>query len=345
MIDWIDFTAPLEHDTGEGSPFNAGRVTSTNAYGVIDWAIGKRMDIEGSHDSKISVRSARTRKGLQGIRISGNIVKWFQGHNIFGTNDISGLVYAALDRVMAHAGITPSDQERAAWLAGNIDLDRVDVTESADFSTLPRVLNALRSLDATAHLKFRGRGLYNGNSLLFGKGSRRSSLLFYAKGPEIAKHKLPFDLRDTPLTAHAQGLLRMEFRFHTMHLKPLGLDTLLGWNENTALEVHRMHLGHLNISDSIMLDPADLEGFSPRIRAAYQLWVDGHDLRAMFPRPTFYRYRAALLAAGIDIAIKQDREKSNVIPLRTVLVGKPVQVPDWAMNTPLYFEPRKTATT
>jgi II/X family phage/plasmid replication protein len=89
-----------------------------------------------------------------------------------------------------------------------------------------------------------------------------------------------------------------------------------------------------------MLDAATLDGLAPRLHAAYQLWKDGHDLRAMFPRPTFYRYRAQLIPFGVDISVKQDRApESNVIPLRVTLVGKPAPVPEWAIGSPLYFEP------
>ena len=61
----------------------------------------------------------------------------------------------------------------------------------------------------------------------------------------------------------------------------------------------------------------------------------------MLPRRTFYRHRTALLAHGIDIGVKQERvPESNVVPLRAVLHAFPVGVPDWAIGTPLYFEPR-----
>ena len=43
---------------------------------------------------------------------------------------------------------------------------------------------------------------------------------------------------------------------------------------------------------------------------------------------------------GIDIAVKQPRETSNVVPLVVTLVGREVGVPDWAKGTPLYFDPR-----
>jgi II/X family phage/plasmid replication protein len=92
-----------------------------------------------------------------------------------------------------------------------------------------------------------------------------------------------------------------------------------------------------------MLDAHALDGLPPRLVAVYQLWRDGHDLRGIYPRNTFYRHRTALLKHGIDVAVKQDRacqDMTNVVPLRTVLHAYPVDAPAWAVGTPLYFEPR-----
>lgn len=343
MIDWLDFTFPLRHEHGPGTPFYAGEIMASNPDGGLDWGIFKRLEMEGSHSAKIQVRAASTMAdGRSAIRVSGNVVKWFQGHNIFGTDDMHGLVHECIRRILELAGITPTPEESASWLAGDVEFLRVDVTDSHDFGSRPRVLNAIRSLDSTAHLKMRGRGHYNGHSLLFGKGSRYWSLTLYAKGPELDKHRLPLALIDTPLKDHADRLLRSEVRMLSMHLKRLGLHRLEAWNDNTSSEVHHQHLANLEISEAFMLDLATLDGLPPRLHAAYQLWKDGHDLRGMFPPRTFYRHRSQLLPLGIDIAIKQDRApETNVVPLRVTLVGKPASVPDWAIGSPLYFQPRE----
>jgi II/X family phage/plasmid replication protein len=197
MIDWVDFVAPLVHDEGQGSPFYAGEVMSTTPEGELDWGIYKRMQMVGSHSTMVQVRSDRMADGRQAVRVSGNLVKWFQGHNIFGTNDIRGLVIEALNKVMEIGKFSPSLNELETWSMGDIELLRVDCTESVDFGNEKRVLNALRSLDQSANLKFRGRGQFNGHSLLFGKGSRTWSLTLYSKGTELRKHKLPIALSDT----------------------------------------------------------------------------------------------------------------------------------------------------
>jgi len=343
MIDWVDFVAPLVHEEGQGSPFYAGEVMSTTPAGELDWGIFKRMQMVGSHSSIVQIRSARMADGRQAVRVSGNLVKWFQGHNIFGTNDLRGLVLEALSKIVEIGNISATLADLESWAAGDIELLRVDCTESADFGNEKRVLNALRSLDQSANLKFRGRGQFNGHSLLFGKGSRNWSLTLYSKGTELRKHKLPQTLLETPLQSFADGLLRMEFRLLSMHLKKLGLSKLWAWCENTASSVHQIMLQNLQISDATMLDSDIIESLPTRYKSVYQLWKDGHDLRTIYPRPTFYRHRRSLLAYGVDIAIKQDRhevEGSNVVPIRVVLVGKPVTVPEWAYDTPLYFQPK-----
>jgi len=349
MIDWLTFVAPLAHQAGLGGPFFAGEVMSTvpdptHPDGFApDWMVLKRKRMEGSYSNAIQVQSTHDDMGRPAIWVSGNPAKWFQGHNIFGSNDLPGLVREMLQRVCSMVGIQPTPEDRELWDLGIIKLTRVDVTESYGLGTLPRVRNALRSLDSTARLKHRGRGLYKGDSLTFGKGSRRSSLTLYAKGAEIEVHKLPVDLAATSLTSHAQGLLRAEVRLLSMQLKAEHLEYVAYWGENAATELHSAFMAGLEIAEATMIDAPILEGLPGRLQLAYEAWKAGNDLRATLPRRTFYRYRTELLRHGIDIAVKQERpgpDMTNVVQLRTVLHAYQVGVPDWAIGTPLYFEPR-----
>jgi II/X family phage/plasmid replication protein len=351
VIDWLTFVAPLEHVVGELGPFYAGEVMATKpdptaAEGFcLDWSVLKRKSFEGSYSSVIQIQSTSDEEGRPAVWVSGNPAKWFQGHNIFGTEDIHGLVLEMLHRVCHSVGIAPSVRDLALWNAGVIKLTRVDVTHSFDLGTLPRVRNALRSLDATANLKHRGRGHFKGDSLTFGKGSRRWSLTLYAKGAEIEVkgHHLPMALAETSLPQLAQGLLRAEVRMLGMQLVAEHLEYLCYWGDNAASELHSRLLAGLQIAEASMLDAQVLDGLAPRLLGVYQLWKDGHDCRGIYPARTFYRYRRELLAYGIDIAVKQERsgpDLTNVVPLRTVLHAYPINVPEWAVGTPLYFEPR-----
>jgi II/X family phage/plasmid replication protein len=90
---------------------------STTPSGELDWGIFKRMQMLGSHSTTVQVRSARLADGRQAVRVSVNLVKWFQGHNIFGTSDIRGLVLESLSKVMAIGKISPSISELQYWCA------------------------------------------------------------------------------------------------------------------------------------------------------------------------------------------------------------------------------------
>ena len=350
MIDWLTFIAPLEHRAGPGGPFYAGEVMATvpdpELGERLDWSVWKRKAVVGSHSSVVQVQSTSDERGRPAVWISGNPAKWFQGHNIVGSDDLPGLALEMLSRICASLGVVPSAENLELWRTGFIKLTRVDVTYSYSLRTVERVRAALRALDSTANLKHRGRGHFYGDSITFGKGSRRYSITLYAKGPELKVHPLPLEVAETSLAQVAQGLLRAEVRLQSMQLVKEQLEYVAHWDDNSASELHHRLMGGLQIADTTMLDAAHIEGLPPRLRSAYQLWHDGHDLRALYSRRTFYRYRAQLLTHGVDIAITREREApapSNVVHLAQVLHAEPFRTPDWLHGTPWLFEPRAIA--
>ena len=89
MIDWVSAVVPFPH----ASPINGGNVVSLDPDGVEQWRIEKRMQIEGSYSSSVQVRSEHHSHFCSHLRLDGNLVKFMQGHNVWGTSDLHGLVY------------------------------------------------------------------------------------------------------------------------------------------------------------------------------------------------------------------------------------------------------------
>ena len=84
------------------------------------------------------------------------------------------------------------------------------------------------------------------------------------------------------------------------------------------------------------LNKKEIEGLPPRLLAVVKLWDQGEDLRNLYPKATFYRYRSELRKHGIDIASPPPKDISNnVIPLLRVLEAEHVAIPDWAKGTKL----------
>ena len=91
------------------------------------------------------------------------------------------------------------------------------------------------------------------------------------------------------------------------------------------------------MTTSSTLSTEVLDAMRPALRMAFHAWKSGVDLRHTLPRRTFYKYRAELLAHGIEIA--QVQQASNVVPLVRVLEAVPAKIPSWAEGTPLFYEP------
>jgi II/X family phage/plasmid replication protein len=187
-----------------------------------------------------------------------------------------------------------------------------------------------------------GRPITTGGTLYFGKNSRRWSIKFYCKGDEIEArgHKLPdeISLRDN-LAEYADNKLRGELTLRSIQLKEKNLSIASRWNESTPIEQLISYIESLHMSEQFSITPIDLEGLPACLRAVYKLWKDGEDLRAMYPKTSFYRYRLEFIKLGIDIAIHQPSKPDNVIPLVRVLRPEAIaQIPDWAIGTPLYFD-------
>lgn len=348
MIDWLTLVAPMPHD----APIGGGVFLSIAPDGSIEWLTTRRKSVEGSYSSKLTVRTdPTTLERCSHIEISANPVRWFQGHNLWGTEDLPALAVAFLEEVAQVLEIPVADATRAAWHRGEIQVRRVDVTESFHLENLGEVLAWLRSAEQTAHLAHRGRGqLVKGSTLYFGQNSRRWTLKMYAKGQELRDKKNRRGVtEDLPWAREwADRALRAELTIRSMELKRLGLSSVKDWAsvDGPPVNVGALlldKLGSLTMTTTQTLDSATMESLRPALRLVVQSWESGADLRATLPRATFYKYRADLLPHGIDIATRLPKEISNVVPLYRVLEAKPAPVPDWAVGTPLYFEPRRIA--
>lgn len=349
MIDWVKSIMPFKHST----QLHNGQVLSLTREGEIEWSTNKRLPIKGSYESALHIQSDLYsfdhETGLFGnIIFDGNPVKFHQGHNLFGTDDLIGLMFETVIKIaeILNLIIQPSDLNLIKH--GDYYLKRVDSTMMVDLGNQANVESFLYSAEKLAHLRYKGQGIMTKGTLYFGKNSRRESLKMYSKGKEIRTkgHLLPYELENRKqLYDWADSKLRIEATTRAMELKDRGLHLARNWTENTTEEILLRLLNGISMSENHTITEANLDGLPARLVAVYHLWKEGHDLRAMYPRMTFYRYRKQLQdIAGIDIALKQGNRQSpapNIVDFRRVLRPERCEkVPSWAVDTPLYFQPK-----
>ena len=110
---------------GHASSVTGGRICAISPHGEVEWSVDKRMPIPGSHESTLSTRS---REGSDLLEIDGNPAKWLQGHNLFGSDNLVGLLNEVMIRLEQVLGLSPSPADRVAWETGNYLLTRVACT-------------------------------------------------------------------------------------------------------------------------------------------------------------------------------------------------------------------------
>lgn len=91
MIDWVTAILPFSSDI----KLIGGKMLSIKPDGETEWQTIKSLPVVGSYDSTFYVLS----HGDGRIRIHGNPAKFLQGHNLFGTDDLKGLVFETMRKI------------------------------------------------------------------------------------------------------------------------------------------------------------------------------------------------------------------------------------------------------
>lgn len=349
MIDWVKAKIPFRHKEA----INNGEVVSIDSLGEIEWTTQKRLALRGSYESTVHILSCtQSRCPKTGdythVIIDGNPVKYFQGHNLWGTDDLIGLISEFSFDLSKVLNLPLAKDDLLKITKGDYQVLRIDSTMMVSCGNNANVDSILYSIERLANMRYKGKALASGSTLYFGKHSRRESLKMYNKYKEIkAKgHELHTELSSLPaLTDWVADKLRIEAVTRSMQLKDYGLHLASKWGDETPNEILDRLLGAIEMSENYTLTPDTIQNLPGRLQLAYSSWKDGHDLKKLLSDTTFKRYRKQLKeAAGIDIAIIQGNRKEptpNVIDFRRVLRPERCeQVPTWAIGTNLYFEPR-----
>lgn len=338
MIDYL--TARIKLMRHLPAPIHGGYFVRVAESGEVEVSTARRKTVLGSHEAALQVRAPSTGE----IEISGNPVKFLQGHNLWGSRDPVAILQAALQRLVEQGVLPPLDQlglEREGALRAFTTLSRVDCTVMLLGDSLGDVLFSLRSLRVAGRLRDRGAsGLpypwARGDGVTFGSKPGKSfthrSITFYSKGQDIRVHPLPECMRaDAELLSWADRCLRCEVRLGRNYLRKSGLQHLEAWGPETASEQWSVMMERMDMNGSDVR-PQDLDKMPARLQMAYAAWENGLDLKSMHKKSTFYDYRAAILEAlGVDIAIPRPIEPTaQIVPIKRVIELRPAGRPHFA---------------
>ena len=329
MIDWVTARLPCQNS----GDICDGKVIKINADDTaIEWTTQTRLSLTGSHDSSISIRSVTENT----IEISGNPAKFLQGHTLFGSNDLRLLMWVFFETLLSmyDIGLNPTIQDLQAIKEGRYTVSRVDINETWFLKNRSEVMAWIRAAGQKMSMPYRGKGVFSGDTLYWGKGSKYFYLKCYSKGDEINRKKsnYPDDLRTPKMLEYADKALRLELVLCSKALREWHINMPCDWLPDMPKMLLLTHVRSLEMSNNFTLDDDVLDALPTKLRLYYKAWLRGDDLRQDLPARTYYRIRKQLKEYDINIELVRDVDKpvDNVIPLIKILEAEPVGVPDWA---------------
>ena len=334
MIDWGLVLFPLVHVT-----INSGNVISTTPDGEVEWCSPKRVQATGSFEKTISIKSVGgDGTGLAThLWVNGNPSKFLQGHNVFGSDNMVSLMSDLFDVIAPQFDLKPTLHELHKIRTGDYELKTVDINYSYELPCRSDVLAFIRALEFKAKTRH-GRPSTKGGTLYFGKNSKRWALKFYCKAEEIqtSTGRLPHDLLNVGIESWVDNKLRIELRLLSKELNKRNIINVKDLRIDKVNYIFDEYLGRIEMSEQIVLSDEVKINMPNKLRSTYTLWLEGHDLRSMMSKATYYRHCLELKELGINIDLRpESTKKSNVIPLIRVLEAKPASIPNFAFKREL----------
>ncbi|WP_244256420.1 phage/plasmid replication protein, II/X family [Burkholderia gladioli] len=334
----------------------------------------KRIKISKDHKQKVTCFSATVRLAPNGAKIKAtslrhgtaisiicNPLKVMQGHNVFGTNNLRALAPEIIVRVLDHLGVAYTDDDVAAWLAGNFNVLAVDITHRYRLPENVTVSDIRRHMIRNMAIeRYRPAALLQGTGVRFNAASSYGAWLIYDKYQEMEDkrtHAFPVlaavhgDQADDVwnlLATTAKNSARVELKLEKEYLKQHGLNRGSAWTAVTANEVYDRELAVLRLERhkpmSVLRDST--ASVTNRIhRRTLELWSMGRDLKALFSRATLASHRKAIIGAcGIDI--ERDVPAIEPLPMVELLaISNRLSIPKWVQQCPQAYARVGTAAT
>lgn len=346
LVGFCDWLSIYQRHAGGGLPKLAdGAVMRIDREGEVDSVTLRKARIEGSHETAVFVRCDG-----ETVWFEGNVSKWGRPDNVFGYPFRQCL--QIINNLLASLGLPPftegekfvtnfKGEPRTCWTGAMVT--RVDITRNFSVGSKENAYHFMRYLQGQQASRLKTGTYGDGETVDWGRGSRRLYFKAYLKGPELRRHvtrAAPGDSFIKPAPdpyvlqladwCDSVGLVRVEMTFKATKLHDMGCHYLGGFDmKQLELEFEE----RCEVLTRASADVDQLSDLPKALLSTYRMWQAGDDLTTKLSRATFYRHRRDLLAFGCDIAIK-----SNVVPFkaktRVIQLG-PVSMPDFYELPPI----------
>lgn len=337
FCDWIS----MYQDHPKGCPkLNDGAVMQYNAEGELEFLTLKKMQIKGSFESSVFIRSDGTR-----VWFEGNVSKFGRPDNVFGftfeecIQRINALL-KTLNLPPFTAGKGAHRQmDNGQWekVYTGARVTRIDVTQNFAAGSKSAAAEFMRWLSTQQASRLKTGTYGEGDTVDFGRGSKLVYTKAYLKGAELLRHakkrvdpdrpgQRMYDPYTEELAAwcDAAGLVRWETTYKSKWLIHHNQQYLGAIDMNVF---HTDFAKRKEVFTRANIEQDELTDLPPKLLGVYRMWLSGDDLACKYKRATFYRHRKALIPYGVDIAVRSNVRQFQ--PRTRVITLGPVTPPDF----------------
>lgn len=317
------FEKSINPETGEIRPaFDALKA---------EYTVSRRMEHEGSYDTKVSVRCDGRR-----VELSGNVGRFGRTDNLFGLPVLETINRA--NEILAALGLPPfSCVQRNAPAAltdnflrsHNAQITRVDLTANFSAGSRDAAFRVLHWMSGQGSSRNSGNNPRNyGNGITWNEGSKRHYSKLYFKADELGEH-VSQEVRDY---CENNGILRFEVSIKARELADRGLQSMMGWasvtKEGTRMEnvIFGKFADVLTRNQVTVTEIQDIPGKLGLVARSYLNGENPYETQHTAER-TRRRWRSDLLKYGIDIA--QPIDVTRLTQRVRVIDLQPMAAPSW----------------
>lgn len=317
------FRKSIDADTGEIRPmFDATKA---------EYTVSRRMEHEGSYETKVSIRCDGRR-----VELSGNVGRFGRTDNLFGLPVVETVERA--NEILAALGLPPfTGVDRNCQYARtdgfskgtNAVITRVDLTANFSAGSRDAAFRVLHWMSGQGTARNAGKNPRNyGNGITWNEGSKRHYEKLYFKADELGKH-----VSDEVKTYCEQnGILRYEVSLKARELADRNLQSLAGWayvtKEGTRMEnvIYGKFAEVLTRNQVTVTECQKIPGKLGFIAKSYLNGENPYEASDVDPR-TRRRWRSALVKYGLDIA--QPIDVTRLTQRVRVIELQPLAAPSW----------------
>lgn len=320
-IDSVEFSV-----NGERGAFTIPGATRANLIssdGEILNSYQNRTPVPGKFRAhNLNVRTLRSGEELE---VHGSPYAYSYGQNLYTSSDMKTGVLHALKQVCKAFAIKPTKEQVKGWLAGDIDLLRVDLAVNFRFASEAACLAVLRQI--RRQLEEQGGSTKTSGTTVYWtpKDGKEYSISFYAKGPQMRRLRRYETLPGKDkLLEECRCILRVEVRLRADALRKLKLEKVSAWREGSAQKAFGTYMRRLRLL-SISSGPVTAQDLDDlphrRLRPVLALHKAGCELEQIFSQSTLQRHRADFRKLGIDLKCP-NQPAGTAIQLNKILSPK-----------------------